>query len=181
MDDVKDDHVSDDELVRRGLAGSEEAKALLYTRYVRRILRYIYRMTLDLPSSEDMTHDTFVRFFEGMDRYEPRGRLAAYLFTIARRVVVDHLRRKTGDAATALPVAETSPPPPDQVLEAAELRERALAALMQLPDKFREVVVLRIYDGMSYADIAEITGIGESTLRSRLLYALEEMRSRLRR
>jgi RNA polymerase sigma-70 factor (ECF subfamily) len=115
-----------------------------------------------------------------MDRYEPRGQLAAYLFTIARRVMADRLREKARPLPITSSAGTAAARSPDEEMEAAELKERVSGALLQLSDKLREVVVLRIYDGMSYAEISGITGVGESTLQSRLLYALEELRHILR-
>jgi len=180
MNGSENHDVPDDELVRRSVAGSEEAMSLLYTRYSDRIIRYVFRMTLDRPAAEDIVHDTFVRFFEGMDRYEPRGQLAAFLFTIARRVMADRLRERARSLPIASPAGTAATRSPDEEMEAAELKERVSGALLQLSDKLREVVVLRIYDGMTYAEISGITGVGESTLQSRLLYALEELRRILR-
>lgn len=182
---------SDDELVTLALGGSEEAMVELYRRYRRRIMGFAYRMTGDTGLAEDVFHSTFAYFYEHLERYRPEGKLAAYLFRVARSVVADQLRlRRRAEAVAGAgepgePAWAFAPPPGpeasgEEAAAAAELQDKARRALLGLPDHLREVVVLRVYEGLDYARIGEVTGAGESTARSRMRYALKQLREAMR-
>jgi RNA polymerase sigma-70 factor (ECF subfamily) len=165
----------DDTLVERALAGSEEAMLDLYGRYRPRLMGYACRMTGDRHLAEDVFHSTFLYFFQHLEHYERRGKLEAYLFRIARSELADERRfsrRARGeDAPRPAPGPAYSPDP--------ETEEKVRAALLDLSPELREVVVLRLYDGLDYARIAEVAGVGEATVRSRMRYALESLRRTL--
>lgn len=169
----------DDALAALGTAGSASALEELYRRHRSAILGYAYRMTGDRALAEDVVQDTFVYFFRNLRRYEPRGKLVAYLFRIARSLALDGKR-----AARRPPL----PPPeeaPDAALSAEEreageaLGEKVRQAMLALPERLREVVELRLFQGFDYARVAELTGVPEATARSRLRYALEALRRAL--
>ncbi len=164
----------DDVLAKRALAGSREAMLELYARYRPRIMGYAFRMTGDRHLAEDVFHSTFLYFFRHLERYEPRGRLEAYLFRIARSALADE--RLAVRRSREAPSRE--PPPPARAPD-SELENKVRAALMKLSPELREAVILRVYDGLDHARIAEITGVGEATARSRLRYALEALRKAL--
>ncbi len=164
----------DDALAERALAGSEEALLELYARYRPRIMGYAFRMTGDRSLAEDVFQSTFLYFFRNLERYEPRGKLEAYLFRIARSALADERL-----AARRAREAPPRPAPEPAFSPNPETEEKARAALTDLSPELREVVVLRIYDGLDYARIAEITGTGEATARSRMRYALESLRKAL--
>ena len=164
----------DDALVEKALAGSREAMQELYGRYRPRIMGYALRMTGDRHLAEDVFHATFLYFFQHLERYESRGKLESYLFRIARSALADEKlasRRAREAPPRGAPPPAYSPDP--------ELEEKVRKAMMDLSPELREAVVLRIYDGLDYAEIAEIAGVGEATARSRMRYALEALRKTL--
>lgn len=184
MNNAELKQLDDDELVARGLAGSEAALVELYSRYRPRVFGYVWRMTNDRELADEVFAATFAAFFENLARYQPRGQLAAYLFQIARsRLSKERAARAKLD--TPLPVGDAAgsfsargDAAPDELVAAAELADRAKAVLAELPEHLREVIVLRLYDGLDFAAIAEVIGAGEATARSRFRYALEALRKR---
>jgi RNA polymerase sigma factor (sigma-70 family) len=181
---------SDDDLMERARSGSHAAMTEIYERYRDLVINYAYRMTGNLDAAEDAFHDTFVYLYEHLESYEARGRLAGYLLRIAHSMVIDRVRADRR-APVSFSEGEDSPPwtflprPGSEASEqetrhAAELEGRIRAVLRELPEKLREIVVLRAYEGMSYAEMGEATGVGEATLRSRMRYALQELRKRIR-
>jgi RNA polymerase sigma-70 factor, ECF subfamily len=173
---------SDDDLVLQGRAGSHPALTELYRRHRPRVFGYALRMTGDRDLAEEIFCATFVTFFENLARYRPCGKLANYLLRIARNRLLDELQARSR-LATPLPApADTGNPTtsnaltPDEAVAAAELAGMVQRALADLPDHLREVVVLRLYEGLDYAAIGEIVGAGEPTVRSRMRYALETLR-----
>jgi RNA polymerase sigma-70 factor, ECF subfamily len=167
---------SDDDLVALSRTGSAAAMEELYRRYRDRIMTFAYRMTGDRAIAEDIFQNTFLSFYQRLDRYEAQGKLAAYLFRIARSLAADALeagrkeRRVTARHEPVEPGADEDPGP----------SERAQKALMDLAPPLREVVTLRLYDGLDYARIGEIAGVSEATARSRMRYALDALRDALK-
>lgn len=136
---------------------------------------YLYRLTGDRELSEDVLHAVFLYFFENLARYEPRGRMTAYLFRLARSKLSDE-RRAARRLSEPAPAPRKGLPTPPQEAAAAELERRSKAALEGLSPNLREVVVLRVYEGLDYSTISRIAGISEATARSRMRYALEALK-----
>lgn len=166
----------DDDLVARARTGSAAAMEQLYLRYRDRIMTFAYRMTGDRALSEDVFQNTFIYFYEHLERYEPQGKLSAYLFRIARSLALDGLQADRRERRLRSRSEPVEPPAPE---EEARPDDRAQQALLKLAPNLREVVTLRLYEGMDYARIAEVTGTSEATARSRMRYALEALRGAL--
>jgi RNA polymerase sigma-70 factor (ECF subfamily) len=145
-------------------------------------------MTGDRELADEVFAATFATFFDHLRSYRSRGQLAAYLLRVARCRLADevrargrlgrHLLRADWDGS---PGAEPIDPGPDPGDAAArwELANRAEQALRRLSERLREVVVLRLYEGLDYATIAEIIDVSEATARSRMRYALRALRHAL--
>jgi RNA polymerase sigma-70 factor (ECF subfamily) len=166
---------SDDDLAVQARAGSRAAMETLYRRYRERILTFAFRMTGDRSLAEDVFQNTFLYFFEHLGRYDPQGKLAAYLFRIARSLALDAVkagrreRRILGRLEPVEVPAEEAPP-----------TDRVQKALLDLEPHLREVITLRLTDGLDYARIGEIVGVSEATARSRMRYALEALREAMK-
>lgn len=172
--------LGDDDLVLRARGGSEEAMLELYRRYRTRIMGYAYRMTGDRTLAEDVFHTTFLYFFQHLERYESRGKLGAYLFRIARSAAVDEkVAGRRSREGPAPPAAKSRVESPSAEGSDADFSAKVREGLLKLSPDLREVATLRLYDGLDYAKIAELTGVSEATARSRMRYALESLRKHL--
>ncbi|MGO9109442.1 MAG: RNA polymerase sigma factor [Thermoguttaceae bacterium] len=173
---------TDEQLVEGSRRGSEEAMVALYERYRPRVIGFALRMTGDRDLAEDVFGDTFAVFFRTLERYESRGQLSAYLLRIARSKLADEIKarlrfrpapweqsRAVEEPASPLPLAE-------ELVQSAELATLARRCLSNLSTNLREVVVLRLYGGLDYTDIAEVVGVSTATARSRMRYALHALR-----
>ena len=169
---------SDDELVALALSGSQGAMEELYERYRVPLMGYAYRLTGERGLAEDVFQNTFTYFFERLDRYEPRGKLSPYLFRIAHSYAADEsvAARKHRRLSKPDPLWAYTAPPAEESDEAALLEAKVRSAMEGLSVPLREVVELRLYQGLDYPAIAAITGVSEATARSRLRYALEALR-----
>jgi RNA polymerase sigma-70 factor (ECF subfamily) len=170
---------TDDDLVLEARGGSAGAMEELYRRHSPRLLAYAARVAGDRTLAEDVVQETFTWFFRNLERYEPQGKLAAYLFRIAHSAATDEgaaARRARGSGTVPDP-----PAPPERVEEGPDtvLKARVQAALERLPVHLREVVVLRLFQGLDYAAVGEATGVSEATARSRMRYALVALREAL--
>jgi RNA polymerase sigma-70 factor, ECF subfamily len=177
---------TDEEAMSRVKAHDDHREfARLVERWQRPIMNLCARMTGDLHRGEDLKQETFSRLFVKRKDYQPAGRFSTWLWRIALNVCYDELRRRErrrelgGEAAEdhneALEQCVADGPGPD--IRAAQLEEGELVrrALMQLPEIYRTVLILRHYEDMKLAKIAEILGIPEGTVNSRMAEALARL------
>lgn len=160
--------------------GDPEALPRLFRRFQRPLLSFLYHQTGDRAAAEDLLQEAFVRVWRNRESYEPRGRLCGWLFTIARRLAIDFGEKRRARGGESLP--EELPDPrggPERAAEALISRERIDAAIAGLPESQREVFLLREYGGLSFAEIAELSGCPLSTALARMRYALLKLRKEL--
>lgn len=135
---------------------------------------YARRSLGDAGAAEDVVQETFVRAWRARDRFDANlGTLRTWLFTIARRVVIDHARSRAVRQADPLPADLAVA---DDEMERAMMGWQVEEAIRRLRPEHREVLVETYYRGRSGRDVAETLGIPEGTVRSRLFYALRTLR-----
>lgn len=164
--------------------GDPEALAAVLTRYQNRLYRFLLRLTHQPAEAEDLFQLTWLRVAERHRQYNPRQSFEAWLFTVARNLAIDHLRRarpQSLDVATdeGPSLAEQLPSAGPTALERLLARERAdlvLSALQQLPVPYREILTLRFEEEMQLEEIAGVIGAPLSTVKTRLARGLERMR-----
>lgn len=172
------DHEVDVELMRRVAAGDDDAFVELVHRHQNPLLNFFGRMGV-YNDAEDLVQETFVRLYKARHTYEPRARFTTFLYVLARHVWADRGRR-TGRFARLCA----------WVLADAEIRQStrntdpaaaadAVEALARLSPKLKEVLVLHVYQGLRYQDIAEVLGIPLGTVKSRISLALQALRETL--
>lgn len=160
-------------------AGDPEAFAALYDRLALRLLGAARTMTGSSADAEDLVQDLFVDLARGRGRLAAVADLEAYVFTMLRNAVRRRGRRAALDRRTRQAVAaerrETG-----ATAAAAELPDDTLvAAVAALPEAQREVVALKIDAGLTFAEIAAVTGTSLNTAASRYRYALDKLRTAL--
>ena len=165
----------DSELLRLMLAGDEESFTLLYRRRQAGIYRFALQMSGSPQVAEDVTHDVFLFLMKDGHVFDAgRGSVSSFLFGVARNYV---LRRFRGEQATVPLVddeeeqsfgLETSDPGPLDDLTRAETIENVRKAVLSLPERYREVVVLCELQELSYGETAQVLGCAIGTVRSRL-------------
>ena len=180
--------LNDSELLRLMLAGDEEAFALLYRRRQGGIYRFALQMSGSKPIAEDVTQEVFLFLMREGHVFDPaKGALSAFLFGVARnhvlrRLRVEHLLAPLGDDSDD--EATFSQPSTDMCpledLTRAETIESVRKAVLSLPAKYREVVVLCELQDVSYVETAEILGCAIGTVRSRLHRARALLLAKLR-
>ncbi len=164
----------DESLMELYAGGDVGAFNELYSRHKDRLFGFIYHSSSDRTAAEDLAQETWSAVIRQADSYRPTARFTTYLYTIARRKLIDqHRRSATRPVADAdsdeTPAATGSEP--DTHLEVAQLR----AAIKALPADQREAFVLR-EEGFSLTDIAAISDAGVETVKSRLRYARQTLR-----
>ena len=141
-----------------------EAEALPH---LRSLYGTAYRMTRNAHDAEDLVQETFLRAYRAFDGFTPGSNIRAWLYTILHRVRTDAFRRSRRSPQTVEmgPEGPAVPPPQDALAQGGEDLERALASL---PDVFRNAVVLRDVEDMSYQEIARILDVPIGTVMSRI-------------
>ncbi len=166
---------TDEELLIRIHSGDEPAFVSLYRRRQAAIFRFALHMSGSEAAAEDITQEVFLAMLRDGCGFDPsRGSLAAYLFGIARKLVLRHLERGRNDVA--LDVASDEAAMPELAVEHDPLLELThregldalRRAVLALPRRYREVVVLCDLEEMDYADAAVALGCPVGTVRSRL-------------
>lgn len=183
---------SDEQLMWRvKLQDDPQAFARLVARWEKPIQRLCVRMTGDAHRAEDLTQTAFTRVFLRRADWEPAGKFSTFLWRVAVNLCHDELRRWQRRGESSLDALEEAAdaeatgfaadvPSPDALADARERGEMVRQALAELPAHYREVVVLRHYEGLKFREIGEVLGIPEGTAKSRMAEALEQLNRRLK-
>jgi RNA polymerase sigma-70 factor (ECF subfamily) len=187
---VRDD--SDESLMLRYVAGETRAFEVLVQRHRRPIFNFVLRYVRDPSAAEDVTQDCFLRVVRSADAYVKDAKFTTWLYTIARNLCVDASRRgkHRNMASLDAPIGEDGGATKldrvasgglnvDRQVISTELGARMQHAISELPDEQREIFLLREVSDLQFNEIAEIVGIPENTVKSRMRYALEKLREAL--
>jgi RNA polymerase sigma-70 factor (ECF subfamily) len=177
--------MSDDEakLIQRAKLGDPAAFAEIYEQCQPAIYRYIFYQIGDAATAEDLTSEVFVRLVDKIDRFTYRGRpLLAWLYTIARNLITDHRRRTKLAQPLELEkqlIADTIDV--EESIEDKLARRRVIAAIAQLTEEQRQVILLRFTEGMDNTSTASILGKSVNAVKAQQHRALAALRRILER
>ena len=174
--DVPEDMQAIDALVARAREGDADAFGMLYDRFQPEILRYLTHQLRHREIAEDLAQQVFLKAWQAITRYEQRGApFKAWLYRMAKNQLIDHLRsRRPSSDLEGVEVSE--PAEAEERVLAAELRQRLEAALDRLSPDHRQVLVLRFLMEKSGAEIGQIMGRKEATVRGLQMRALRALR-----
>lgn len=187
--------VTDELLMVRYQRGDREAFSWLVRRHHQRVYNFILRLVKHPASAEELAQETFLKIVKNSASFKHEARFSTWLYAIARNLCIDHQRKQKlrrhpsfdqappGDQ-TGRTLSETLPDPsPRSSVERSaakgRMAEAISAAVESLPDDQKEVFLLREVGGLPFKEIAEITGTGENTVKSRMRYALERLQQAL--
>jgi RNA polymerase sigma-70 factor (ECF subfamily) len=163
------------ELIRKSQQGSREAFALLIERYWGRLYRWLYHLTHDRHAAEDVAQESFLKAFANLASFRAGTSFQAWLFRIGHNHLINQRRR---DCKTRQPFPQHLPAlgegPDEQVMsrEALQLLARAVG---RLPADFRAAFLLRVEEGLSFREIAEVLGTSEENARWRVFKARRKL------
>ena len=184
---------SDEQLMWRvKLQDDAEAFASLMSRWQRPIENLCIRMTGDLQRAEDLAQTAFARIFARRADWEPTGKFSTFLWRVALNLCHDELRRTKRRGECSLEaldeVGNSEPdfiaseePAPDEQADSRERAELVRNALLKLATHYREVVVLRHYEGLKFHEIGEVLAIPEGTVKSRINRGRAELARQVQR
>lgn len=188
------DETSDEELLRRFGEGDPRAFEELMRRYQRPIYNFVLRSVRDPEQAAELTQETFLRVVQRSSDFMGGSKVSTWMYTIARNLCIDNSRKMVfrrhksldapqggpdGEGRTMLDTVAGSSPAADREVIGTDLQARLVAAVDELPEEQREVFLLRELQSMAFKDIAEILGVPENTVKSRMRYALERLQRAL--
>ncbi len=168
--------VEDRDLIVKARRGDVDAYNLLVSRWEKRVYNYLLRLVGDREDALDVSQDTFLKAYQNLGKLDDPARFAPWLFRIAHNEAFSLLRRPKPDSAAP---PEFEPPAQEGRPFPMELTLAVSAALERLSAEQREAVVLKIYQGFKFEEMAEVLGCPVSTVKSRLYTALDLLKDRL--
>ena len=175
----REHRVDDKHILARAGRGELDAFEELVRRYEKRVYVIALRSSGNPEDAADITQEVFLRAWRSIENFRGDSGFSTWLFRITMNICVDHARhRQTQPQTTTLtteddeerPIHDTAPTPEEQ-LDNKELGRELAAALAEISEEHRRIVLLRDVSGMSYSEIAEILEISEGTVKSRLARA----------
>ncbi|WNG46407.1 RNA polymerase sigma factor [Archangium minus] len=186
---------SDERLMLAFRAGDARAFEVLVRKHRTPVFNFILRFTGHRARAEDVLQETWLKVVRSAPEYEAKAKFTTWVYTIARNLCVDSARKESYRQASSLEAPSTGAEgeegrslgealpdegaSPERGAYNARVRPLLERALASLPEEQREVFVLREYSGIPFKEIAEVTGVSENTVKSRMRYALEGLRRRL--
>jgi RNA polymerase sigma-70 factor (ECF subfamily) len=164
----------EDQLLRSAQAGDRQAFAVLVERYWERLYRWLFHLSHDQHTAEDLAQEAFLKAFAHLHRFQPGTNFRAWLFRIAHNSFANHLRA----ARRREPLSETLPandPGPEASLLSKEALQKLTHAVSQLPTEYRAALLLRVEEDLSFRQIADVLGLTEETARWRVFKARQRL------
>jgi RNA polymerase sigma-70 factor, ECF subfamily len=181
---------ADEDLMVRYQQGEVRAFEILLGRHRKAVFNFILRYVGDKETAEDLLQETFMRVIKGADAYKRQAKFTTWLYTIARNLCVDQTRRRKhrkhasldapmgsdDDSGTLLDVVASGEMASDRKSVNKQLHQRLQGAIGALSEEQREVFLMREFLDMPFKQIADVVGVPENTVKSRMRYALEKLR-----
>ena len=188
---MKSTMLSDQALLEMYQQGNREAISQLLERHTRRVRDYVRMMVKDNDVADDLTQEILIKVVKVLDegRYTDKGRFQPWLLRIAHNRVLDYFRaqkqvKTISEASVGFDILGSrniaEPSIEDEIIS-EQLAEEIRALVDELPEEQREVVKMRYYDGLSFKEIAEFTGVSINTALGRMRYALINMRQLIKK
>jgi RNA polymerase sigma-70 factor (ECF subfamily) len=176
----------DSALAVRASRGDRKAFESLVEKYQGAVYNFTLHFFRSPDVAQDMTQETFLRAFRFLHTYDPTRRFITWIYSIARNICIDHHRERArkehvcledvpAETLTTKDVASD----PLRMLEQRESRDRLLAAVESLPEKYKTPVILCYLQGLSYQEISEILGISLNNTKIRIFRAKKMMMEQL--
>ena len=172
--------VSDKQLIGDIKKGNLCSLDVLVRRYYKMVYAFIYRSVLDKPAAYDLTQEVFIKVQKSIPFYADKGSFKSWLFMIAANQCRDHFRNKEVKTQSLTdPLEDYHMTGTEQsvssIMEKKENRKQIMRKMQDLPYDQREVIVLKYFEDMKINEIADITQVNESTVKSRLYRGIQKL------
>lgn len=184
--------VNDEELVRDTLEGSREAFQILVERHQSRLFGLARHYVRNQAEMEDLVQESFLKAYSRLSSFQSQASFYTWLYRITKNTILDYLKRKGRSPVQAMEDPEevlggatgaegrsSRLPAPDAQLMTSEVVQITRDVLQELPEIFRDVLILRELEGLSYAEISETLGVSIGTVESRIFRARAKFKDKL--
>ena len=168
-------------LVKNYIAGNENALAILINRHQSKIYGFIYSKMPDRDVADDIFQDTFIKVIKTLksNSYNEEGKFLPWVMRIAHNLIVDHYRKnkkmpmlRETEEFSIFNILTDSSPTIESLLISDVIEKDVQKLILELPDDQKEVLMMRIYQDLSFKEIADLTGVSINTALGRMRYAL---------
>ena len=182
---MRTEKITDAVLVSNYISGDESALSMLISRHKQRIYSFIYSKILDRDITEDIFQDTFIKVINTLKRgkYNEEGKFLPWVMRIAHNLVIDHFRKnnrmpKFDNAGefNIFSVLSDNDLNAEKKIIKSQVEHDVRRLIEELPEDQKQVLVMRMYNDMSFKEISERTGVSINTALGRMRYALINMR-----
>jgi len=183
--------LTDEEIIAEIKEGRVELFEDIVTRYQRKLVNYIYRMISDYDSAMELCQEVFIKVYNSLDKYNPSYKFTTWIHRIASNATIDWMRKKKIDAysmdsspgdddsssfSQQFPSKELTPL---QNLEMSQLRGRIEKAIEELPFIYKQLIILRHINELSYDEIANTVDLPLGTVKNRIFRGREMLKAKL--
>lgn len=167
-------------LIKKARQGDRESFGLLYDVYAERIYRFVYVKTQHKETAEDIVSEVFMKAVRSITAFESeKGSFQAWLYRIARNAVIDHYRQKHHDASIEDAWDIPSASDPGRDTELRQSLEKVEAYLAGLPSEQRDIIIMRLWQELSFREIASALGKSEAAAKMAFSRAIGKLRDGL--
>ncbi|MDP8218568.1 MAG: sigma-70 family RNA polymerase sigma factor [Candidatus Theseobacter exili] len=186
---IDNNTLPDKDILDKVISGDLDSFDVLVDRYKNRLMNFVFRFVKDYDVSEDIVQETFLRVFRKSRDYKAIANFSTWIFTIAGNLAKSELRRRKRWRFFSIDYKNGSeksfelPDPamkPDRATAVKLLNENVQIAIDTLKVRYKEALILRDIEGMSYKQIAEVTSVPVGTVKSRVNRARTKLRKKLR-
>ena len=177
--------ITDALLVKKYVAGDENALAILIKRHQSKIFGFIYSKILDRDLADDIFQDTFVKVIKTLksNSYNEEGKFLPWVMRIASNLIIDHYRRnkkmpllRETEEFSIFSILRDCSPNVENEMITSQVEMDLKKIIKGLPEDQQEVLMMRIYQDLSFKEISDLTGVSINTALGRMRYALMNMR-----
>lgn len=178
--------LTDSDLIKACIPKNEEAFAVLYQRYEKRVFQYLMTIMNEATLAEETLVEVMIAIWKGLNTFKGQSKVSTWIFGIAHHKAVDALRKVTSQQRGGMPL--------EDIVETAESHENPLEdmqqkrmatltnqALTTLSPDHREILHMAFYEELSYPEISELLGIPVNTVKTRVYYAKQQLKKNLQR
>ena len=178
--------LTDSDLIKACIPKNEEAFAVLYQRYEKRVFQYLMTIMNEATLAEETLVEVMLAIWKGLNTFKGQSKVSTWIFGIAHHKAVDALRKVTSQQRGGMPL--------EDIVETAESHENPLEdmqqkrmatltnqALTTLSPNHREILHMAFYEELSYPEISELLGIPVNTVKTRVYYAKQQLKKNLQR
>jgi len=183
--------MTDAELIRKVWAGQLDAFNTIVWRWEKRLYNFVLRYIGDREESKDICQTTFIRAYHKLSRLKDPEKFSTWLYQIAVNICRDQLKKKkrqrlisledwrqnqNGGKDTPEVVESSAEPGADALAHNNNVRDMIQRALQEIPEEQRAVIIMKVYQGLKFTEIAEILKMSDNTAKSRMYYGLSALR-----